>query len=105
MSDFTILIFVISLPPRWEYRSNVQRTVPNDSNHLAALREYRRLKHVRKGPISKIGLKMIMKFEDNGNLGVLRGKGRKPIGTETVEEVATAVVERAFSSIYSSASV
>ncbi|GFY33988.1 uncharacterized protein TNCV_4596961 [Trichonephila clavipes] len=52
-------------------------------------------------PISRIGLrKMIMKFEETGNLGVLPGKGRKLFGTETVEEVAAAVVERASSSIY-----
>ncbi|GFX93724.1 hypothetical protein TNCV_1589011 [Trichonephila clavipes] len=37
-------------------------------------------------------------------LDVLPGRGRKPVGTESVEEVATAVVERASSSIYSSAS-
>ncbi|GFW91415.1 uncharacterized protein TNCV_3375811 [Trichonephila clavipes] len=44
----------------------------NGSNHLAALLEYRRLKDLRKGPISKIGLrKMTMKFEETGNLGVL----------------------------------
>ncbi|GFW55574.1 hypothetical protein TNCV_119581 [Trichonephila clavipes] len=35
--------------------------------------------------------------------GVLPRRGRKPVGTESVEEVATAVVERASSSIYSSA--
>ncbi|GFV56749.1 uncharacterized protein TNCV_2539511 [Trichonephila clavipes] len=47
---------------------------------------------------------MIMKFEETGNLGVLPGRGRKSVGTETVEEVATAMVERASSSIYSTAS-
>ncbi|GFV19737.1 uncharacterized protein TNCV_479631 [Trichonephila clavipes] len=61
------------------------------------------MKNLRKGLISKIGLrKMIMKFEETGNLGVLPRRGRKPVGTETVEEVATAIVERTSSSIYSS---
>ncbi|GFV97484.1 hypothetical protein TNCV_2039921 [Trichonephila clavipes] len=39
-----------------------------------------------------------MKFEETGDLGVLPGRGREPVGTENVEEVATAVVERASSS-------
>ncbi|GFX34802.1 uncharacterized protein TNCV_2327421 [Trichonephila clavipes] len=47
---------------------------------------------------------MIMKFEETGNFGVLLGKGRRPVGIETVEVVATAMVERASSSIFSSAS-
>ncbi|GFW26092.1 uncharacterized protein TNCV_3308631 [Trichonephila clavipes] len=47
---------------------------------------------------------MIMKLEETGNLDVLIGRGRKPVGTETGEEVTTAMVERASSSIFSSAS-
>ncbi|GFY15638.1 uncharacterized protein TNCV_1282861 [Trichonephila clavipes] len=47
---------------------------------------------------------MIIKFEENGNLCVLPGRGQKLVGTETVEEIITAMVERASSSIYSSAS-
>ncbi|GFW73837.1 hypothetical protein TNCV_1542911 [Trichonephila clavipes] len=47
---------------------------------------------------------MIMKFEKTGDLIVMPGRGWKPVATETVEEVATAVVERASISIYSSAS-
>ncbi|GFX12789.1 putative DD41D transposase [Trichonephila clavipes] len=46
---------------------------------------------------------MIMKFEETGNLCVLPGKGRKSVGTETAEEVATAVIERASSSLFTSA--
>ncbi|GFW16256.1 hypothetical protein TNCV_4264211 [Trichonephila clavipes] len=41
---------------------------------------------------------MIMKFEDTEDSGVLPGIGRKLVGTETLEEVSTAVVERASSS-------
>ena len=37
---------------------------------------------------------MIQKFEEIGNLGVMRGRGRKRISNETVDEVAFAIVER-----------
>ncbi|GFU19737.1 hypothetical protein TNCV_3960851 [Trichonephila clavipes] len=47
---------------------------------------------------------MIMKFEETRNLGVLQERGWKPFGTENVEEVATSMVERASSSLYSLAS-
>ncbi|GFW38151.1 hypothetical protein TNCV_602271 [Trichonephila clavipes] len=43
------------------------------------------------------------KSEEIRDLGVLPGRGHKPVGSETVE-VATEVLERAFSSFYSSAS-
>ncbi|GFW71425.1 hypothetical protein TNCV_538431 [Trichonephila clavipes] len=76
----------------------------NGSNPLVALQEYSRLKDLRKGSISRISLrKMHMKFEETGYLGVLPRRGRKPAWTESVE-VATAVVKRASSSVYSSAS-
>ncbi|GFT35476.1 hypothetical protein TNCV_1717941, partial [Trichonephila clavipes] len=43
----------------------------NGSNHLAALFENRRLKHLQKGPVSRIDLKkIIVKFEDTGDLDV-----------------------------------
>ncbi|GFW58158.1 uncharacterized protein TNCV_2743021 [Trichonephila clavipes] len=47
---------------------------------------------------------MIMKFEKTGDLGVLPGREWKQIATDTVEEGATDEVEKASSSIYSSAS-
>ncbi|GFX53687.1 hypothetical protein TNCV_1596331 [Trichonephila clavipes] len=72
------------------------------SNHSAALREYRRLKHLRKGPKLRIDLrKIIMKFEETGDL-LPRG-GWKQVRNETVEEVTTAVAERVSILIYSSA--
>ncbi|GFT35458.1 hypothetical protein TNCV_922721 [Trichonephila clavipes] len=77
----------------------------NGSNHLAALLENRRLKHLQKGPVSRIDLrKIIVKFEDTGDLDVLPKRGRKPVGTESVGEVATSVVENAPGSLYSSTS-
>ncbi|GFW47018.1 uncharacterized protein TNCV_3486301 [Trichonephila clavipes] len=45
-----------------------------------------------------------VKFEKTGSLGVLPGRKRKPVGTDTVEEVATDMDEKASSPIYSSAS-
>ena len=48
--------------------------------------------------------KMIQKFEEIGDLGVMRGRGRKRISNETVEAVALAVVERESGSQYSAPS-
>ncbi|GFU47307.1 hypothetical protein TNCV_3822941 [Trichonephila clavipes] len=47
---------------------------------------------------------MIMEFEETGNLGVLPGRGRKQVGTETVEVVTTDTDEIVSSSIFSSGS-
>ncbi|GFT98651.1 hypothetical protein TNCV_3829431 [Trichonephila clavipes] len=64
------------------------------------------LKDLQKGPISRIDLrKTIMKFEETGDLGVLPGRGQKPVGTETGEDVAAAVIERVSSSIPNGRSV
>ncbi|GFT98664.1 hypothetical protein TNCV_1901441 [Trichonephila clavipes] len=46
-----------------------------------------------------------MKFEETGDLGVLPGRGQKPVGTETGEDVAAAVIERVSSSIPNGRSV
>ncbi|GFU93186.1 hypothetical protein TNCV_3915551 [Trichonephila clavipes] len=56
-----------------------------------------------KGPISWIGLRKTTGHLEAGDFDVLHGRGRKPVGTETVEEVTTAMVERVSSPIYSSA--
>ncbi|GFS70699.1 uncharacterized protein TNCV_520861 [Trichonephila clavipes] len=47
---------------------------------------------------------MIKKFQGTGDLSVMPERGRKSVGTESVEQIATAVIEIASSSIYSSAS-
>ena len=68
----------------------------NGSESNAALREYRRMKGLRREPMSTNGLKkMMMKFENNGNFGVAPGRGRRPIPMEVVNEVAVAVADRA----------
>ena len=68
----------------------------NGSKSSAALREYRRMKGLRRGPMSTNGLKkMVMKFESTGDFGVAPGRGRWPIPMEFVDEVAVAVADRA----------
>ena len=49
----------------------------NSSKSSAALREYRCMKGLRRGPMSTNGLKkMMIKFENTGDLGVAPGRGR-----------------------------
>ncbi|GFW34017.1 hypothetical protein TNCV_287011 [Trichonephila clavipes] len=50
----------------------------NGSNHVAALREYRRLKDLRKGPISRIRLrKMTITLEETRNFFLWMCAARK----------------------------
>lgn len=82
----------ISLPER---ALIVKLFYENQGNAVAALREFRRRKKLRRGPMSPQGVRdMISRFETTGSLGVQRGRGRKPIGAAVVSEVATAVVEQ-----------
>ncbi|GBN06495.1 hypothetical protein AVEN_140577-1 [Araneus ventricosus] len=77
----------------------------NDSNLSTALPEYRRLKGLQKGPMSRQALKkMITKFEEAGELGVLQGRCRNWLSNETEEEIPLAVVGRASGPQYSSTS-
>ncbi|GBN03904.1 hypothetical protein AVEN_221701-1 [Araneus ventricosus] len=72
----------------------------NDSNLSTSLREYRSLKSLRKGPMSRQALKrMITKFEETGELGVLQGRWRKRLLNETAEKVALAVVDKCSSGV------
>ncbi|GFX87584.1 DUF4817 domain-containing protein [Trichonephila clavipes] len=78
------------------------------SNAAAALREFRRLKNLRKGPLLPQALKrMITRFEKTGHLGVQPGRGRKSTRSDVVEEVATAIVDQSMDNVigYSSARV
>ena len=45
--------------------------------------------------------KMFQKIEETGDLNVMRGRGKKRISNETLEEVSFAVVERESGSQYS----
>ncbi|GFV11487.1 uncharacterized protein TNCV_1413641 [Trichonephila clavipes] len=61
-------------------------------NAAAALREFRRLKNLRKGPLLPQALKrMIARFEKTGHLGVQPGRGCKSTRSGVVEDVATAI--------------
>lgn len=69
----------------------------NQCNASAALRAFRKHKKMRKGngPLSVNGLKaMVAKFEKTGSLKVQSGRGRKPVPQDTIEAVATAIVDR-----------
>ena len=77
----------------------------NGGNLSTALRECRRLNCLRKDLTSRQTLKkIIQKFEKTGDLGVMRGRERKRISNETVEEVAFADFERESGSHYSASS-
>ncbi|GBO01184.1 hypothetical protein AVEN_234090-1 [Araneus ventricosus] len=63
----------------------------NQQNSVAAVKEFRRMKKIRKGPMSPCALlKIIQEFETTRQLGILPGRGRKQISSS---RVATAVVE------------
>ena len=67
----------------------------NNNNSAAALREYRRIKGMRKDPLSVPGLKnMIRRFELTGDLGITPGRCRRSIAPEIVE-VIVAMAENA----------
>ncbi|GFW48598.1 hypothetical protein TNCV_4241791 [Trichonephila clavipes] len=56
-----VSLLVMPLQKKKDRALRVKLFYQNDSNHLAALREYRRLKDLRKGLLSRIDLrKMIM---------------------------------------------
>ena len=70
------------------------------SKSSAALREYRRMKGLRRGPMSTNWLKMMMimmvmmimmmmmmKFENTGDFGVATGRGRRPIPMEVLTKL------------------
>ncbi|CAL1283892.1 unnamed protein product [Larinioides sclopetarius] len=64
-------------------------------------------KKMRKGndPLSVNGLKaMVAKFEKTGSLKVQPGRGRKPVPQDTIEAVATAIVDRGQDSIAATSS-
>ncbi|GBN80616.1 hypothetical protein AVEN_251339-1 [Araneus ventricosus] len=75
------------------------------SNLSIALREYRGLNGLPKGPMSRKAFKkMIAKFEETLELSVLKGREWKRLSYETADEVALVVVERMSGSQYSSTS-
>ncbi|GFW26390.1 DUF4817 domain-containing protein [Trichonephila clavipes] len=69
-------------------------------NAAAALREFRRLKNLRKGPLLPQALKrMIARFGKTGHLGVQPGRGRKSTRSDVVEDVANAIVDQSMDNV------
>ncbi|GBN28419.1 hypothetical protein AVEN_191011-1 [Araneus ventricosus] len=66
----------------------------HQENSVAAVKEFRRMKQIRRGSMSPCALrKMIQKFETTGKLGILPSRGRKQIPSSSVEDAVAAVVE------------
>lgn len=68
----------------------------NSSNTAAALREFRRVKGMRKGkgPLIPCSVRrMVKKFEETGSFTIKCGRGRKPEPLPIQEKIATAIVE------------
>ena len=81
----------------------IQFSYLNSSKSSAALREYRRVKGLRRGPMSTNGLRKMMKFENTGDFGVAPGRGRRHIPME-VDQVSVTVADRTESAINSATS-
>ncbi|GFX33094.1 DUF4817 domain-containing protein [Trichonephila clavipes] len=78
----------------------------NDNSAIVALRKFRSLKGMRKGPLTVINLQlMVTKLEETGSLNVRSGRGRKPVSTEAIEKVALQVEEDKGSNVQVSTSV
>ena len=77
----------------------------NGSKSNAALREYRRMEELRRGPKSTNVLKkMVMKFVKTGDFGVAHGRGKLSIPIEVVDDVAVAIADRAECYLHSATS-
>lgn len=75
------------------------------SNASAALKAFRQVKGLRKGPLTITNLRnMILRFEETGAFNVKPGRGRKPTPVQKAEEVATAVVQQGAASAHGSSS-
>ncbi|GFT94885.1 uncharacterized protein TNCV_1471921 [Trichonephila clavipes] len=61
----------------------------NDNSTIVALRKFRTLKGLRKGPLTAKNLRlMVTKFEETKSLNVRSGRGKKPVSAEAIEKVA-----------------
>ncbi|GFU72870.1 uncharacterized protein TNCV_4909991 [Trichonephila clavipes] len=75
-------------------------------NAAAALREFRRLKNLRKGPLLPQALKRIIaRFEKTGHIGVQPDRGRKSTRSDAVEDVVTAIVDQSMDNVIGCGSV
>ncbi|GFV13635.1 catalase [Trichonephila clavipes] len=77
-----------------------------DNSAIVALRRFRTLKGLRKGPLTAKYLRlMVTKFEETGSLNVRSGRGKKPVSVEAIEKVALQVEEDKSSNVLASTSV
>ncbi|GFV86584.1 uncharacterized protein TNCV_4184391 [Trichonephila clavipes] len=78
----------------------------NDNSAIVALRKFRTLKGLRKGPLTTKNLRlMVTKFEETGSLNVRSGRGKKPVSAEAIEKVALPVEGDKSSNVLASTSV
>ncbi|GFW21088.1 uncharacterized protein TNCV_2703281 [Trichonephila clavipes] len=78
----------------------------NDNSAIVAVRKFRRLKGLRKGPFTAKNLRlMVSKFEETGSLNVRSGRGKNPVSAEAIEKVALQVEEDKSSNVLASTSV
>ncbi|GFT54240.1 DUF4817 domain-containing protein [Trichonephila clavipes] len=78
----------------------------NDNSAIVALRKFRKLKGLRKGPLTAKNLRLIVtKFEETGSLNVRSGIGKKQLSAEAKEKVTLQVEEDKSSNVLASTSV
>ena len=78
----------------------------NQENSVAAVRKFRCVKKILRGPMSpRAPRKMIQKFEATGQFDIPSGRGKKQILSSSVENVATAVIEASRQSMHGNMSV
>ncbi|GFV13211.1 DUF4817 domain-containing protein [Trichonephila clavipes] len=96
-------LMTVTLPER---ALLVKLIYESKGNAAATLREFRRLKNLRKGPLLLQALKrMIARFEKTGHLGVQPGLGRKSNRSDVVEDVATTIVDQSMDNVIGCSSV
>ncbi|GFV55484.1 uncharacterized protein TNCV_3776711 [Trichonephila clavipes] len=80
--------------------------VESSRRNRCAIRKFRTLKGLRKGPLSAKNLRlMVTKFEKTGSLNVRSGRGKKPVSAEAIEKIALQVEEDNSSNVLASTSV
>ncbi|GFV73038.1 uncharacterized protein TNCV_3398161 [Trichonephila clavipes] len=78
----------------------------NDNSAIVALRKFRTLKALRKGPLTAKNLRlMVTKFEETGSLNVRSRRGKQPVSAEAIEKVALQVEEDKSSNVLASTNV
>ncbi|GFV52693.1 DUF4817 domain-containing protein [Trichonephila clavipes] len=78
----------------------------NDNSAIVALRKFRTLKGLGKGPLTAKNLRlMVTKFEETESLNVRSGRGKKPVSAEAIEKVTLQVEEDKSSNVLASTSV